>query len=107
LKNNEKISIPGGATIDGVFNINTSGGSKVASYGYPVFHGASWVMALEFTEEGPKADAFLTYSQSHDPESEHYADQTKLFSEGNWRPVVFTDEAIEEDLVETIKLDTH
>jgi len=107
LKNNEKISIPGGATIDGVFNINTSGGSKVASYGYPVFHGASWVMALEFTEKGPKADAFLTYSQSHDPESEHYADQTRLFSEGNWRPVVFTDEAIEEDLVETIKLDTY
>ena len=77
------------------------------SYGYPVFHGASWVMALEFTDQGPKADAFLTYSQSNDPESDHYADQTKLFSEGDWRPVVFTDEAIEDDLVETIRLRAH
>jgi len=64
-------------------------------------------MALEFTDQGPKADAFLTYSQSNDPESDHYADQTKLFSEGDWRPVVFTDEAIEDDLVETIRLRAH
>jgi acyl-homoserine-lactone acylase len=104
MKNDEKIAIPGGGTIDGVFNINTGSSAKVASYGYPVFHGASWLMALEFTESGPKADAFLTYGQSHDPESEHFVDQTRLFSKGEWRPVVFTAEQIKADLVDTIEL---
>ena len=104
MKNDEKIAIPGGGTIDGVFNINTGSSAKVASYGYPVFHGASWLMALEFTESGPKADAFLTYGQSHDPESEHFVDQTRLFSKGEWRPVLFTAEQIKADLVDTIEL---
>lgn len=104
MKNDEKLAIPGGGTIDGVFNINTGSSAKVPSYGYPVFHGASWLMALEFTESGPKAEAFLTYGQSHDPESEHFVDQTRLFSKGEWRPVVFTAEQIQADLVDTIEL---
>ena len=104
MKNDEKLAIPGGGTIDGVFNINTGSSAKVASYGYPVFHGASWLMALEFTESGPQAEAFLTYGQSHDPESEHFVDQTRLFSKGEWRPVVFTEAQIEADLVDTIEL---
>ncbi len=103
MKNEEMLSIPGGGTIDGVFNINTSSSAKVPSYGYPVYHGASWLMALEFTESGPKADAFLTYGQSHDPESEHFVDQTRLFSKGEWRPVVFTEQDIKADLVDTLE----
>ncbi len=104
MKNDEKLAIPGGGTIDGVFNINTGSSAKVAAYGYPVFHGASWLMALEFTESGPQAEAFLTYGQSHDPESEHFVDQTRLFSKGEWRPVVFTEAQIEADLVDMIEL---
>lgn len=96
MKNDDRISIPGGKSVDGVFNINHS--VTIPNDGYQVVHGASWVMALEFTDAGPVADAWLTYSQSHDPESEHYSDQTKLFSEGTWRPVLFTDEAIKNDL---------
>ncbi len=38
--------------------------------GYIVIHGASWVMALEFTKQSPGANAWLTYGQSHNPESE-------------------------------------
>jgi acyl-homoserine-lactone acylase len=96
MKNDDRISIPGGKSVDGVFNINAS--ATIPNDGYQVVHGASWVMALEFTDAGPVADAWLTYSQSHDPESDHYSDQTKLFSEGTWRPVLFTDEAIRNDL---------
>ncbi|QFU20562.1 acylase [Shewanella eurypsychrophilus] len=104
MKNEEMLSIPGGGTIDGVFNINTGSSAKVKDYGYPVFHGASWLMALEFTDNGPRADAFLTYGQSHDPESDHFVDQTRLFSKGEWRPVVFTEQDIKADLVDTIEL---
>ena len=96
MKNADRISIPGGGSVDGVFNINAA--ATIPNAGYMVVHGASWVMALEFTDEGPVADAWLTYGQSHDPESEHYSDQTKLFSAGTWRPVLFTDEAIQNDL---------
>jgi acyl-homoserine-lactone acylase len=96
-KGAERISIPGGNSIDGVFNINA--GAMIPNTGYYVAHGASWVMALEFTEDGPVADAWLTYGQSHNPESEHFSDQTKLFSAGTWRPVLFTDAAIEEGRV--------
>ena len=104
LKNGEKIAIPGGITVDGVFNINSGSSAKVTSLGYQVRHGASWLMALEFTDEGPVAEAFLTYSQSHDPESEHYADQTHLFSTGQWRSVLFTEQQIQDDLKSTVEL---
>ena len=107
MKNDERISIPGGEGVDGVFNINKSGTALVGDNAYEIKDGASWVMALEFTEAGPKADAFLAYSQSHDPESEFYADQTRLYSTGDWRPVLFTKEDIANDLVSSSTLTTH
>jgi len=96
-KNNIDYAIPGGQNIEGVFNINR--GSATQDVGYPVVHGASWVMALEYTDNGPKAEAWLTYSQSHDPESDNYDDQTELFSKGQWRPVRFTEQDINNNLV--------
>jgi acyl-homoserine-lactone acylase len=102
MKNADRIAIPGGDNLDGVFNINAA--AMIPELGYMVVHGASWVMALEFTEQGPVADAWLTYSQSHDPESEHFSDQTKLFSTGTWRPVVFSEEAIAADLQSSMTL---
>jgi acyl-homoserine-lactone acylase len=44
--------------------------------GYPVLHGSSFVMALEYTRDGPRALAFVTYSQSDDPSSPQFTDQT-------------------------------
>ncbi len=102
MKSAERISIPGGDNVDGVFNINAA--ARIPDLGYSVVHGASWVMALAFTEQGPVADAWLTYSQSHDPESENFSDQTKLYSAGIWRPVLFTEEAIKADLKSSITL---
>jgi len=103
MKNDERIAIPGGGSSEGVFNINAA--SAIPGVGYYVYHGASWVMALEFTEAGPVADAWLTYGQSHDPESEHFSDQTHLYSRGEWRPVLFTDEAIQNDVKSSITLE--
>lgn len=62
--------------------------------GYPVVHGSSFLMSLEYTDEGPRAEAFLTYSQSGDPDSEHFVDQTELFSKKQWRPILFTEDQI-------------
>lgn len=95
-KGEKRFSIPGGRAEEGVFNINT--GPTVAGVGYPIAHGASWVMALEYTEAGPQAEGWLTYSQSHDPESIHYDDQTELYSEGIWRPILFNEQAIQDNV---------
>ena len=56
--------------------------------GYPVNRGSSFVMALEYTAQGPRAQAFLTYSQSGDPASPLYYDQTELFSAKKWRRIL-------------------
>jgi acyl-homoserine-lactone acylase len=64
--------------------------------GYPVLHGTSFLMALEYTDSGPRAMALLTYGQSGDPDSEHFIDQTGLFSRKEWRPVLLDDREIEE-----------
>ena len=41
--------------------------------------------------------AVLSYSQSENPRSEHYADQTRLFSQGQWLPMRFTEKEIRHD----------
>jgi acyl-homoserine-lactone acylase len=74
------------------------GGSRLlTAEGYPIASGSSFIMALEYTSDGPRATAILTYSQSGDPDSEHFADQTALFSQKRWRPVLFTRQAIAAD----------
>ena len=72
--------------------------------GYPVVHGSSFVMALEYTDDGPRAQAFLTYSQSGDPESVHFSDQTELFSKKAWRPIVFTEAEVAADTVSSVTI---
>ena len=57
--------------------------------GYPVTDGASFIMVLEYTDAGPQAQAFLTYSQSGDSSSRHFSDQTERFSSKQWRPIRF------------------
>lgn len=65
--------------------------------GYQITFGSSFIMVVEFTDEGPVADAILTYSQSDDPDSPHVNDQMSLYSSKTWRPLPFTREQIEAD----------
>lgn len=62
--------------------------------GYPINRGTSFLMALEYTAKGPRGQAFLTYSQSGDPTSPQFQDQTQLFSSKQWRPIRFTEQEI-------------
>lgn len=64
--------------------------SSLNADGYPLNYGTSFVMAVEFTDAGPHAEALLTYSQSADPASPFYADQTKLFEQAKFRAMPFT-----------------
>ncbi len=76
-----------------VINADTA----LTTEGYVVNYGTSFIMTLEFTDDGPHAQAFLTYGQSEDPASPYHTDQTLLFSEKSWRDILFTEEAIAAD----------
>jgi len=73
------------------------GSRHLTSEGYPINYGTSFIMALEYTDSGPRALALLTYSQSGDPGSPRSFDQTALFSAKKWRPILFTEEQIRAD----------
>lgn len=75
-----------------------------SSAAYRINYGSSFVMALQFGDNGPQADMFLSYGQSHDPESEFFEDQTQNYSNLQWRPVVFSASEVAAQAVETVKL---
>jgi acyl-homoserine-lactone acylase len=64
---------------------------------YVVNYGSSFVMAVELGPKGPRGSAFLTYAESDDPASPHFSDQTALFSDQRWRPIVFAEADIAAD----------
>ncbi len=92
LKSTVPESLPRGEVI----NASTD----LTSDGYVINYGSSFVMAMQFTDDSPEAYAFVTYGQSDDPASTHHVDQTRRFSDKDWREVLYTEEAIElnEDL---------
>lgn len=83
-KNGERIPIHGGpGDPNGVFNAINS--RFVQGEGYSkIPHGSSFIMAASMAGRCPKVSTILTYSQSENPKSPHYADQTKLFSQKKW-----------------------
>jgi acyl-homoserine-lactone acylase len=114
-KGSTVIPIHGGGYRDGVTNITGFGRNDstllpkleqatvlsprtgLTSEGYLINNGTSFIMTLEFTAAGPNARAMLSYSESSDPASPHFADQTQLFSDKAWRPALFTEEEIAAD----------
>jgi acyl-homoserine-lactone acylase len=78
---------------------------SLSETGYNVVHGSSFIMTLAYTDEGPEAQAILSYSQSGDPDSEYFSDQTALYRDKMWRDILFepTDIAREAISVTTLK----
>lgn len=54
-------------------------------------------MWTEFTKAGPVGRSIMTYSQSADPTSVHYSDQTELFSAGKSKKNLFSEKDINSD----------
>lgn len=117
------IALPGGNSFEGMFNMvqtnlpsrsssdlaNIVTGKAVAGttlrsldddgdgqpeLRYRANYGSSFVLALQFDNAGPKAERFLSYGQSHDPESPHFIDQTEQFARQQWQPMRFTEQEI-------------
>ncbi|MFG2136410.1 penicillin acylase family protein [Streptomyces sp. NPDC048650] len=84
VRNGKHIPIAGGTEGLGIWN-KTEGVWNPAGGGYDeVSTGSSYVQAVGFNGRGrcPNARILLTYSQSSDPRSAHYSDQTELYSAG-------------------------
>lgn len=71
--------------------------SSLTKEGWPVNYGTSFVMTMEFTDDGPRAQALLTYGESGDPGSPEYSEQMQRFAKKAWRDILWTDEQIEAD----------
>ena len=79
---------------------------SLSNSGYNVVHGSSFIMTLSYTDEGPEAEAILSYSQSGDPESPYFSDQTALYRDKTWRKILFKPEAIAAGAVSTRVLES-
>jgi acyl-homoserine-lactone acylase len=98
-----RIPVPGCTDAEGCFNVLTSDRDDKGRY--DPFFGSSFIMTAAFTGRGkPTAQALLSYSQSENPRSKHFADQTKLFSAKRWLPMRFTDRQIRRDPAYTRKV---
>lgn len=107
----KRLPVHGGNAREGVANLMISGtpGHPLAAIeprpvadsrlltdaGYPIVHGGSFILALGFDDDGPIAEALLSYGQSANPASAHFADQAALYREKRWRPALFDRQAVE------------
>ena len=92
-RNGENIPIHGGSK---KFSFSVITADRVEGEGYSdIRHGNSIIQTVGWDgSDCPDAFAILTYSQSTDPASPHYADMTRLYSAKGWVDVPFCDQDI-------------
>lgn len=84
---NEAIPIHGGPGWLGVLNMQEA--DRAANGRLVPRHGTSYIQIVGFDDKGPVADAILSYSQSTDPASPHFADQTRAYAAKQWHRLPF------------------
>lgn len=92
------IPLPGCTEGEGCFNrvegVIPRGGNGIDT---EVNVGSSFIMATELTPQGPRTRTILTYSESANPDSPHYSDQTVLFAHSQWVTEPFSQAQINAD----------
>jgi acyl-homoserine-lactone acylase len=79
-------------------------GSDLTNKGYVINFGTSILLTVGYTAQGVTARGLLTFGESTDPRSPHFADQTRLFRQKQLRDCKFTDAAINSDPNLTIEV---
>ncbi len=90
VANGTRLPIDGGDEFEGPFNKMTPAGGLTAAGYTPIVSGSSYIQIVGFDAAGPVARGVLTYSQSTNPASPHYADQTALYATGKLVPLPFS-----------------
>ena len=91
--NGDDIPLFGGRGSAGAFTVAENQG--LGRDGYPVVYGNSYIQAVTWENGRVRAEGFLTYSQSTDPASPHFADFTRAYSAKRWHRFPFTADEIE------------
>ena len=92
-RNNERVPIHGGAGTMGVFGA-ISASLQEGGYKNPRA-GNSYIQTVTWDESDcPIADTMLTHSQSVQPDSDYYSDQSKLYADKRWVRFPFCEEDI-------------
>jgi len=91
-RNGRRIALHGGP---GMTSYNAMDNALIPKVGYtnPTF-ATSYIQVVSFEPKGPEADAILANSQSSDPASPFYADQTEMYSMKVWLHLPFTADAV-------------
>ena len=92
MMNGAAIPVHGGQHELGVLNMQRSAEGPDGRL-QPV-HGTSYIQIVGFDEKGPVADAILSYSQSTNPASPHFADQTPRYAAKEWHRLPFHPEEV-------------
>ena len=93
-RNEERVAIHGGMGQAGIFGAISSSLGE-GGYRNPG-SGNSYIQAVTWDgSDCPIADTMLVHSQSVQPTSEHYADQTKLYAKKEWVRFPFCEEEIQ------------
>lgn len=93
-RGNEFIPIHGGHQDLGLFNDIEATWDPQEGYS-DVYAGGSFIQVVSFDDDDcPDARTIMTYSQSANPDSEHHADQTRLYSRSGWVEAQFCEEEI-------------
>jgi acyl-homoserine-lactone acylase len=104
-RNGTRVAVHGAiGDIDGSYNSIHMASDLIAGGYHNVAWGTSYVQTVGFSDEGPVAQAMLVYGQSVDPASPWYADQVSLYAQKRWPVLPFTDAAIREDPVYTLRI---
>jgi acyl-homoserine-lactone acylase len=99
-----KIPIHGGPGTDGDFNAINVKWVRGKGVSEPE-HGSSYVQVVTWNKGScPDARTILTYSQSANPSSPFYSDQTKLFSKKKWVPDLFCRAAVVRGTKQTTRI---
>jgi acyl-homoserine-lactone acylase len=113
-RSGQRIPLHGGFGSDGVTNIlswsganNTTEslpgrgdtvvpGSSLTPTGYPINYGSSFIMVVDFSTGAPQAWTILVYGETGDRTSSLFELQTLMYSQKQWKQVLFAQQAIYE-----------
>jgi acyl-homoserine-lactone acylase len=100
LLDGQKIPLPGGpgdpnGELNAIYQIGGPG--SVPAYGSSYIQAVTWTTG----DPCPQAATVLASSESDNPDSPHYADQTELFSRRQWVTAAFCPAQVAADAVST------
>jgi len=85
--------------------LNSNSMMSAEAQGYHINYGSSWMMVINFTDDGPKGRGILTYSQSRGYGSDHFLDQTMRYSnQPGLRDIYFTEDEISANVINEVTL---